>query len=166
MKRYLYAVAFSALAVQLAFAEEKEGVRVEIVPHIVENRSVGRSSGKLLTPVDKDMSLKAAVKNVSMKDAPEGSIDYVILVKRWTASEQERIARYSGSQKLPPLRPAQQVEIDVGKYHIGGHSHGTSSRHEDKLAGWKVTVTQGSRVVEFHTPTTFDALNGKATPSK
>ena len=151
---------------QIARAEEKEGVRLEIVPQIEENRSSSRSSTSSISPVDKDMSLKAAIKNVSMKDAPEGSISYVILVNRWNPAEQEKITQYTGTEKLPALRPAEQVQVDVGKYHIGGHRHGSSARHEDKLAGWKVTVTQGARSVEFHTPSTFDALHRAAKPGK
>ena len=159
----LVLLALSAVPVP---AEERAGLRVEIVPKIVENRSAPtRSVNSVISDVDKNMSLKATVKNVSMKDMPEGSIDYVILVHRWTGTEQQSISQYTGKVALPPLRTTEQVEVDVGNYHIGGHRHGTSSRHEDKLVGWKLSITQGGVPVEFRTPTTFEELNRKAKPS-
>ena len=97
-----------------------------------------------------------------MRDIPEGSIEYVILVSRWNLKEEEKFARYTGTQKLPALRPAEQAEIAVGEFRIGGHSHGTSSRHEDKPAGWKLVVLQAGRKVEFRTPTSFEMMSSKA----
>lgn len=147
----------------LAQAEEREGLRVEIVPKIVADRSEKPGAVQSLQArVDKDMSLKATVKNVSMKEMPEGSLDYVILVSRWTADEKEQIARYTGTEKLPALKPAEQVEVAVGQYQIGGHRHGTSPRHEDKLAGWKLVATPAGRRIEFRTPATFEAMSSRA----
>ena len=45
-----------------AAAEEKEGLRVEIVPKIVADRSAPARVSADLPTVDKDMSLKATVK--------------------------------------------------------------------------------------------------------
>jgi len=162
MIRFL-AVAALLIAIPFARAEEREGLCVEIVPNIAADRSEKPGSTQSLqAKVDKDMSLKATVKNVSMKELPEGSIEYVILVSRWTADEKEKISRYTGTEKLPGLKPAEQVEVAVGQYQIGGHRHGTSSRHEDKLAGWKLVATPAGRRIEFRTPSSFEAMSNSA----
>jgi hypothetical protein len=162
-KSYLPAIAtLLLLFVTTVFAEEKQGLRIEIVPKSGENRSKASKALGDWVDVDKDMSLKAAVKNVSMHDTPESTIEYTILVSRWDGSEVEKFVRYTGNLTLKALRPAEQTEIAVGQYKIGGHLHGTSPRHEDKLAGWKLVVTQAGKPIDFHTPATFEAMSKTA----
>lgn len=153
------------LIIPPVFAAEKEGLRVEVVPKVVWDRSPPINSATFSTAVDQEMSLKAAFKNVSMKDVPESSIDYVVLVQRW-AGENNTYSIYKGMEKLEPLRFSQQVEVDIGKYHLGGHLHGVSDRHKDHLAGWKIVVTQGSKKIEFSTPSNFDTLSKNAKPAR
>jgi hypothetical protein len=153
-----------SLTVATVFGAEKEGLRVEIIPKVLSDRSALANSAVFKTPVDQDMSLKATFKNISMKDAPEGSIDYIVLVQRWSA-ETARYSSYTGTQKLVPLRFGDPVEVDIGQYHLGGHLHGLSDRHKDRLAGWKIVVTQGSKKIEFSTPPNFDQLSKEARPA-
>ena len=42
--------------------------------------------------------------------------------------------------------------------------HGTADRHKDKLAGWKIVVTQGDKKIEFSTPADFASLERVAKP--
>lgn len=97
-----------------------------------------------------------------MKDHPAASIDYTFIVERWSADEKERYSSYSGTQQAKALRPAEQTMLDVGTYKIGGHRHGTSPRHEDKLAGWKIVVSHPDRKVEFASTPNFPALEARA----
>jgi hypothetical protein len=154
-----------ALIFNTALAMEKDGLRVEIVPKTVSDGSAPTSSFHLMSEVDQDMSLKATFKNISMKDAPEGTIEYVVLVSQW-AGELEKLSVYRGTQKLEPIRFGEEISVDIGKYHLGGHMHGTSDRHKDKLAGWKIVVTQGDKKTEFVTPTDFASLERHAKPAR
>ena len=146
-------------------AAEKEGLRVEVVPKLVSEKGAAVNPNTLTTEVSQEMSLKATFKNVSMKDAPESTIDYVVLVQRWTGTEKEDIARYKGTQKLEPLQFGHQAELDIGQYHLGGHLHGTSDRHKDRLAAWQIVVMQGTKKIEFNTPN-FATLSQKATAAR
>ena len=146
-------------------AMEKDGLRVEVVPKTLSDGSAPTSSFQLMSAVDQDMSLKAALKNISMKDAPEGAIDYVVLVRRW-AGELNKLSVYRGTQKLQAMRFGEEITVDIGKYHLGGHMHGSSDRHKDKLAGWKIVVTQGDKKIEFSTPADFASLEKAAKPER
>lgn len=144
---------------------EKDGLRVEVVPKTLSDGSAPVSSFQVMSNVDQDMALKAAFKNISMKDAPEGTIDYVVLVRRW-AGESDKLSVYRGTQKLQAMRFGEEISVDIGKYHLGGHMHGTADRHKDKLAGWKIVVTQGEKKIEFSTPTDFASLERVAKPER
>jgi hypothetical protein len=150
-------VSFLLFLVAAAFAMEKDGLRVEVVPKVLSDRNPIAKAGEFSTPVDQEMSLKATFKNVSMKDTPECEIDYVVLVQRWTG-ETPRYSSYKGTEKLPPVRFSQQVEVDIGKYHLGGHMHGVGEQHKDKLTGWKIVVMQGAKKIEFTNPSNIDNL--------
>ena len=96
---------------------EKEGLRLEVVPKILPDRSGLPNSAVFTPPIDQDMSLIATFKNVSMKDAPEASIEYVALVHRW-GGESAKYASYRGTERLP-LRFGQQAEVDIGNITLG-----------------------------------------------
>lgn len=144
---------------------EKEGLRVEVVPKVLSDASEVANATRDSTPVNQEMSLKATFKNISMKDMSEGSIEYVVLVQRW-AAEIGGYLSYKGTEKLPAIRFGDQVEVDIGKYHLGGHLHGLSDMHKDRLAGWKIVVTQGAKKIEISMPSNFEALNRAAKPKK
>ena len=163
MKRILLLLgsSFTLLATAMQ-AEEKQGVRLDVTPHVSENRSDRKPSSAGILEVDKTMAMKVAVKNTSMKDLPAASIDYTFIVERWTGDEKETYNSYTGTQQVKALRPAEQTQLDVGSYKIGGHRHGTSPRHEDKLAGWKIVVSHGDRKLEFASSSNFAALEARA----
>jgi len=154
-----------ALTFNTVLAMEKDGLRVEVVPKTLSDGSAPVSSFHETSSVDQDMSLKAAFKNISMKDAPEGTIDYVVVVRRW-AGESDKLSVYRGTQKLEAMRFGEEISVDIGHYHLSGHMHGSSDRHKDQLAGWKITVTQGDKKIEFSTPPTFAALEKAAKPAR
>ena len=160
--RLLLLLALLTVAMNNAGAEEKQGIRLDVTPHIAENRSVRTPNQAGITESDKTMSMKVAVKNTSMNDMPEASLAYTFIVERWNISEKESYSFYTGTQQVKALRPADQVSLDVGTYKIGGHRHGTSPRHEDKLAGWKIVVTRGTQQTEFSSTPNFAALEARA----
>ena len=155
---------FLVLLVAGSFAMEREGLRVDVVPKMLVDKSLTPNTMATTTPVDEEMSLKATIKNVSMKDVPESTIDYVVLVQRW-ATETGAYSSYKGTQKLQPIRFADQVEVDIGKYHIGGHLHAAGEQHKDKLAGWKIVITEPGKTIEFTSGPNFEGLNVRAKPA-
>lgn len=157
---FLVTLFFSA-----AYGAEKEGLRVEVVPKILVDGNAPTSSFQDSTPVNQEMALKATIRNISMKDTPESTIDYVVLVQRW-GNETGTYSSYSGTEKLQALRIAEQVDIDIGKYHVGGHMHGGSDRHKDKLCGWKIVVNEGGKKIEFTYPSNFESMSKLAKPDR
>ena len=142
-----------------ALAEDKDGVRV-----LVTKKTLDRADGKpgYTQEIDRTMALKAAVKNISREDRPEGKISSVVLIRRW-ATETGSVERYTKEVKLDPLRTAQETELLVGEYHIGGHMHGTADYHVDQVAAWKITVEYAGKKTEFMSGGNFESLNKKAT---
>ena len=153
-----------ALIFSSVLAMEKDGLRVEVVPKTLSDGSAPVDSFHIQSAVDQDMSLKATFKNVSMKDSPEGRIDYVVMVRRWDG-ETDKLEVYRGTQTLDPIRFGDEISVDIGHYHLGGHMHGTRDQHKDKLAGWKIVVTQGNKTIEFSTPGDFARMEKAAKPA-
>jgi hypothetical protein len=140
-------------------AEDKNGIRL-----LVTKKTLDRADGKAgyTREIDRTMALKATVKNISRKDAGEGKIQCIILVRRW-ATETGSTERYTTELKLAPLKTAQEAELLVGEYHIGGHMHGTADYHVDQVEAWKLTVDYAGVKTEFVSAAKFDSLNKRAT---
>jgi hypothetical protein len=142
-----------------ALAEDKGGLRV-----MVTKKTVDRADGKpgYTREIDRSMAMKATVKNISNKDLPEGKIGCVILVRRWT-TETGATERYTKELKLDALKTAQESELLVGEYHIGGHLHGTATYHVDQVVAWKLTVEHEGKKTDFLSSANFDSENKRAT---
>ena len=143
-----------------ALAEDKNGIRVMVTKKTVD-RADGKAGG-YTREIDRSMALKAAIKNVSTKDLPEGKIGCIILVRRW-ATETGATDRYTKELKLDPLKTAQEAELLVGEYHIGGHLHGTATYHVDQVVAWKLTVEHEGKKTDFLSSANFDSENKHAT---
>lgn len=145
-----------------ALAEDKNGFRL-----LVTKKTLDRADGKAgyTQEIDRTMALKAAVKNVSREDLPDGKISSVVLIRRW-ATESGSMDRYTKEVKLGPLRTAQEAELLVGEYHIGGHMHGTSSHHVDQVMAWKITVEHAGKKTDFLSGDNFESLNKRATDAR
>jgi hypothetical protein len=139
-------------------AEDKGGFRVEVSTKTLD-RNDGKNDG-YIREIDRLMTLKLKVTNISMKPAFEQSVEYVLLVQRWGDSEQARYDRITGSASLPKLSPTENAEVTLGEYRIGGHLHGTSRRHLDELAGWKLKFVPAN--VEFRNTSQFDTIEKRA----
>ena len=153
---------FLALALfpVLGRAEDKNGIRL-----LVTKKTLDRADGKgggYTREIDRSMALKATFKNISNKELPEGKVECVILVRRWV-SETGSTERYKKELKLDPLKSAQELELLVGEYHIGGHLHGTATYHVDQVAGWKLTIDHAGKKTEFLSSPTFEQDNKRAT---
>jgi len=106
------------------------------------------------------MALKINIQNNSMQAVPETTLNYVIVIQRW-GLETPHFERSEGQVKLATLPPSCTVTANAGEIHIGGHMHGTSERHVDHIAGWKITIPRDGKNLDF-TSGGFDALNDRA----
>jgi len=161
---------FSKLAASLLLlsaspllAAEKDGLLVDISKRIVARNDHATPQGVGNMEVDRLMSLKLDVTNKSMKDLPAGKAEYIVLIQQWGYDEKHSYRRYEGSHNLEAIRAANSTSAFLGEFRISGHMHGTSDRHVDQFAAWKVIITKGDKKVEFVSTSRFDALNKIAT---
>jgi hypothetical protein len=155
----LIVVQFLTLGVQ---AEDTNGLRL-----LVTKKTLDRADGKpgYMKEIDRTMALKGQIKNISNQDLPDGKISSVVLIRRWT-TETGSVERYAKEVKLDPMRTAQELELLVGEYHIGGHMHGTSDRHVDQVAAWKITVEYAGKKIEFLGTPDFESMNKRASDAR
>lgn len=153
-------VAVMLLAFTLsAQAEEKNGIRVDVTKKTVERNDGPPSHAR---EIGRTMTLGVTIKNVSFADQPAGEVGWIVLVRRWTMSEVERLEIFEGTEKLPALVRAQAIDMQLGEIKIGGHLHGTSKEHVDEIAGWKVAVKREGKATEFTSGSRFDSLHRRA----
>ncbi|MEP6669172.1 MAG: hypothetical protein ABJF10_08470 [Chthoniobacter sp.] len=155
----------SLLAAPSLRAAEKGGLLVEISKKTVSNNDKITPNGVGNMSIDHDLSLKVDVKNNSSKELPETPIDSIVLVQRFGSSENPILERFTGTAKLEPLHPAQTGSVQVGQYHLGGHMHGTSDMHADKVLGWKVTIMRDGQKLEFTSSSSFESMDKRARPA-
>ena len=146
-------------------AAEKNGLRVDISKRTIARSDKTSVRGLGSTSVDRNCVLKLDVTNNASKDFPESPVHYVILVQRWGLSESHNIERYEDDGVISSLRPAQTTSVKGGEFHLGGHLHGTSEMHVDKVAAWKVVITRNGEKVEFTSGSSFDSMDKSAKPA-
>jgi hypothetical protein len=145
------------------YAVEKGGLRVEIAKRTTGNKDEETASS--LKHVNRTMSLKLDVTNISMKDMPEATIEYVVLIRKyWYSDSGSNLWRYQGTASLKALRTNEQTSILLGDFHIGGWKRGTlaSDKNMDRLEAWKVVIVRNGEKLEFVSSPGFDSTNDQA----
>ena len=145
-------------------AEDKNGLRLNVTKKTLDRAD--NPKGTFGREIDRTMALKATVKNLSNRELTEGTIDCVILIRRWGASDASSVERYTKTLKLDALKSAAESELLVGDYHIGGHLHGTSTEHVDQLVGWKITIDLAGKKTDFMSGSNFETLNKRAVAAR
>lgn len=157
--RLLLAIVF-ALAGAAARAEEKNGLSVSVSKTVVENNDT-RGSGYYSDRINRTQALKAAIKNLSFKEMPEGEVVWSILVKKWGYST-PRIEIYTGTEKLKALKPAETTDMVIGKAEVSGYKD-IGSQEKDKIE-WQVIVKQdGKEIIKVQSTSAFDGMAKRAT---
>lgn len=146
-----------------ARAAEQGGLLVDIQKKVSNRSDRNTPNGVGSMNVDRTMSLKVDVKNNASRLMPETKIAYIVLIQRW-ASESGNIERYEGTGKLEGLGVSHSTSVVLGDFAIGGHMHGTSDMHVDKMVAWKIVIERDGKKLEFTNTSTFDALNTRARP--
>jgi len=157
MKSWITATLLFAATLSPLTAAENGGLNVD-VQKISLQRNDGGRMGHMT--VDRQMTLKINVQNNSMKELAETTLNYVIVIERW-GSESNHYERTSGGLKVNKLAPSLAETLNAGDIHIGGHYHGTSDRHVDHIAGWKITIPRDGTNLDFLSSPNFDALNAR-----
>lgn len=158
MKLWITTLALFAATLSPLTAAENGGLLVDVQKVSLERHDSGYLGE---TEINRTMGLKINIKNNSMKEVPETTLKYVILLQRW-GMETGNIERTQGELKFEKLLASRSVTVNAGEIKIGGHMHGTSDKHVDRIAGWKITIVRDGRVLDFLSNSNFDTLNKRA----
>ncbi len=152
------------LFVAVGLAEEANGLRVSAQKTVLE-RGKDREAFTYWDKVDKALGLKVYGRNISLKDLPEGTLDYIVIVRRWGYSP-ARYDSYRGSEKFPALIKGAETNLTVGQVPLGGYE-GLSNRkqYQDSIEGWQIIVKHdGKETLKITSTAAFDKLLPKAKP--
>ena len=147
-------------------AEEANGVRLTAQKTLLE-KSKDRDAFNQWDKVEKALGIKAVVQNISLKSIPEGSIEYIVIVKRWgrtpTAYE-----KYQGTEKVPALLTGAKADLTLAKVPLGGYEIGGNRKQfQDSIEGWQLTIThEGKETVKLTSTSSFEKLLAKAKPGR
>lgn len=150
----------------MAFAEEANGLRVTAQKTLLE-KNKDRDNSPYWDTVDKALGLKVNVRNVSFKDMPEGTLECIVVVKRW-GSNPVRYESYTGTDNIPPLTKSAEANLTVGKVALGGYEGlGYNKYYQDSIEGWQIIVKHdGKETIKLQSTSSFDKLLAKAKPGK
>lgn len=162
MKNVITAVILAGFCVCAARGEEANGLRLSIQKTVLE-RETDRDSFLYWEKVEKALALKVSATNLSFKEKPDGTLSYIVIVKRWGSSP-TRYERFSGTEAFPLLKAGAKSDLKVGKVPLGGYEGGTNRKqYQDTIEGWQVTVKHGdAETIKVTSTASFDKLNAKA----
>ena len=147
-----------ALTLAAARAEEKNGLSVNVSKTVLEKNDT-RGNGYYSDRLNRTQGLKAAIKNVSFKEMPEGEVVWTILVKKYYSNIVES---YTGSEKLKALKPAETADMVIGNAEITGYNY-SGSTEKDKIE-WQVIIKQDDKeILKVASTSAFDNLAKHAT---
>jgi hypothetical protein len=165
MKALLASLFVVGWLASVGFAEEANGLRLTAQKTLLDKAN-NRDAFYAWDKVEKALGLKVAAKNISFKELPEGSLEYVVIVKRWGHTP-ELFESYSGSEKLPALGKSGEANLIIGKVPIGGWET-TSNRKQfvDSIEGWQVIARHdGKETIKLTSTASFEKLLTKAKPA-
>jgi hypothetical protein len=150
----------------IGFAEEANGLRLTAQKTLLE-KNKDRDNSPYWDTVDKALGLKVNVRNVSLKDMPEGTLEYIVIVKRWGSSP-TRYESYTGTEKLPALTKSAEANLTVAKVALGGYEGaGYGKYYQDTIEGWQLIAKHdGKETLKLQSTSSFDKLLPKAKPGK
>ena len=148
-------------------AEEANGVRLTAQKTLLE-KNKDRDGSPYWDTVDKALGLKVNIRNVSFKDIPEGTLEHIVIVKRWGSSP-VRYESFTGTDNLPPLGKSAEANLTVGKVALGGYEGlGYNNKYyQDSIEGWQLIAKHDGKVtIKLTSTSSFDKLLAKAKPGK
>jgi hypothetical protein len=166
MKRFLPLVLVACFVCH-GMAEEANGLRVTVQKTLLE-RDKDRDAFYGWDKVNKALGLKVAAKNISLKELPEGSLEFKIIVKRWGHRNPELFESYVGTEKFPALAKSGETNLVVAKVPMGGWET-TSGRKDyvDTVEGYEIVVRHADKeTIRIKSTAGFDKLAAKAKPGR
>ena len=163
MKTVLPTVLGLLVFVAAALAEEANGLRLTAQKTVLENET--SRQGYSLKKVDKALGLKVNGRNIALKDLPEGTLDYTIIVRRWGYSP-DRYESYTGSEKFSALIKGAETNMTVGEVPLGGYDNlGSRKQYQDSIEGWQIIEKHdGKETIKLTSTAAFEKLLPKAKP--
>jgi hypothetical protein len=158
MKRILQsAVALLFLALlPSAPAEEKNGLQVNVTKRTL-NRSDRRDSF-YYARYDRTQGFKLAIKGTAPRPFPEGEVNWTIVVKKLYYND--RVEKYTGTEKLKALRPSESVELMIGAVPIQGYRY--ERDYKDEME-YDISITHaGKETMRLTSTSNFAALAKRA----
>ncbi len=134
-------------------AVEKNGLSVTVNKTTLENNDT-RGAGYYSDRINRTQGLKAVIRNMSFKEMPEGEVVWTILVIRWGTNT---VVRFTGTEKLKGLKPAEATDMVIGKANMSGYKY-YGSAEKDKTE-WQVVVNQaGKEIIKAQSTPSFEGL--------
>jgi hypothetical protein len=150
----------AAIAITLcAFTEDKNGMQISVTK-VTLSRNDQRGAALNTNIIDRAQGIKVEITSTTFKDAPEGEIEWQILVRK---NNSPIIESYSGVEKLKPLRRSDSVELTLGSVPILGMRDG-AVLSMDKVE-WRIAIKRAG--VEIYSATStpgFATLARRAVP--
>lgn len=161
MKTMIAVALAAAVLVAAARADEKNGLRVSVQKTVLEKDK--NHTGAYWESISKALALKVSAKNISLKEMPEGEVNYTILVKRW-GNVPPLYHRYAGTETLAALKPGEEAELTLGKVSMGGYENsGNRKQYADSVEAWQVSVNQNQKeTIKITSTGSFEKLDAKA----
>src|SRR4051812_8744329 len=137
MKAFVTGALIIGFVISVGFGEEANGLRLTAQKTLLE-KDKNRDAFNEWDKVDKALGIKVAARNISLKDMPEGTLDFIVIVKRWGRSP-EVFESYSGTEKLPALLKGGEANLIVGKVPMSGYEIGGNRKQfQDSIEGWQL----------------------------
>ncbi len=166
LKNVLVGIAMAAFFLGAASGEEANGLRLTAQKVTLE-KDKDKDAFDQWDKVKKALGIKVAARNISFKDMPEGTLEYVVIVKRW-GQQPELLESYTGSEKLPALLKGADVNLTIGKVPMSGYEIGGNRKEfSDSIEGWQVIANhEGKQTVKITSTAAFEKLLTKAKPAR
>jgi hypothetical protein len=156
MQAYLsWIVALFLLLPSGAGAEERNGLFVSVSKRTL-NRADRRPTA-YYTQYDRTQGYKVTVKNTALKPFPEGELNWTILVMKSYGTAE----KYTGVEKVKPLRSAESVELLIGAVPIAGYRYDRD--YKDEMEHEIVITHGGKETIRSSSKPSFAALARRAT---
>ena len=130
------------------------------VTKVTLSRNDQRGPALNTSMIDRAQGIKVEITSTTFKDAPEGEIEWQILVRKAGTTAVET---YSGVEKLKPLRRSESTELTLGSVPILGNHDGAIT-NIDKIE-WRIAIKRGGLEIYSASSTPgFAALARRAVP--
>ena len=153
-------VACSQVAYSDSFVQQG-GLEIRAAQKTLQNISAGASSGPIQSS-SKLATVAVKIKNIGLKDSRVAQIDYSILLDKkdqsMTGTTTNTFKVLSGTEELPPMKPAQDAAFEFGLANISTAKSASKTLTETKLH-YKIIVAQdGKTVAQITSNPKFDLL--------